>query len=408
MTPITGGTRPLRACRHTAGGRGAVRILGLLVAMVGMSACGVTNILSDDEPEQAIPPAELASFPSVVEAVEVWETDAGGAGEHFLRLTPAADETRAYVASYDGKLTAFDLGSGREIWQRSLNEPITGSPGVGDGIVAVGTKEANVFAFNADDGAALWRARVSSEVLAGTTVAEGTVTARTGDGKLFALDAGDGRRRWVFDREVPLLTLRGASTPVIDDGVVYAGFDSGRLIALKLESGETLWEFRIAIPSGRSELERIVDIDSDIVLSDDVLYGASYQGKVGAVSATLGQIDWTRDISSHAGLAIDESRVFVVDEQDHVWALERDTGNSVWKQEGLSARQLSPPALWNGLVVVGDYAGYVHFLDPVTGSFVARTRVGDERIIVPPISTDAGVLIYTSEGDLALLTLRTR
>ncbi len=371
-----------------------------------LAGCGVTNILSDGDSDQAVPPSKLVNFNAVVNVKTLWREDFGGADDHFLRLTPRVDAERVYLASHEGGVAAFDLATGREVWQRMLREPITGGPGVGDGVVAVGTKEGNVFAFDAEQGSARWRVRVSSEVLSSPAVGDGTVAARTGDGKLYALEADDGEVRWVFDREVPLLSLRGASTPLIANDILYAGYDSGRMVALELDSGEALWEFRIAIPTGRSELERIVDIDSDITLVGGMLYGASYQGKVGAVSANLGQIDWTRDISSHAGLAVDEAHVYVVDEFDHIWALARDTGNSVWKQEGLSARNLSPPALWNGLLVVGDYAGFVHFLDPGSGAFLARGRVGDARILVAPIGTDKGVIIYTSEGELALLTLR--
>jgi len=395
--PATSRSRRHRTC--------AAALAGLITAT--LAGCGIsermTGLFSSED--TATPPAELVEFEPRARVVERWRVGVGGTEEHYLKLAPVVVDDRVFAASRDGDLAAHALADGKRLWRVDTDRTITGGPGVGEGLAVIGTKEGRVLAYDVETGEEVWRKRVSSEVLATPAVGAGTVVVHTGDGKLYALEAANGARRWVYDREVPLLSLRGTGPPRIENGTIYVGLDNGRIAALDPATGQSTWELRVALPTGRSDLERIVDIDSELLIDGGTVFAASYQGKVAAISAYEGQIYWTRDISSHAGVALSDRAVFVSDEFGHVWAVERDSGISIWKQDALTARQVSSPGYWNGTAVVADLEGYVHFMDAESGEFIARRQVGDERILVAPVATEAGLLIYSTDGRLSLLDL---
>ena len=384
-----------------------MRLLLLLGVLALASACStVSNTVRDltgGEEDNSIPPAELLDFESTIEVEKVWSNRyAKGVDELFIPLIPAPYKNRVYTADRDGRMIALDAETGEEIWsERNKKWRISGGPGVGEDMVFVGTSDAEVIARDAETGEEKWVAQVSSEVLAPPVASGGTVVVRTGDGKLVGLDAQTGSRNWVYDRTIPVLTLRGTSAPVIYAGIVVAGFDNGRLVALDLTTGKLEWEARLAVPSGRSDLERMVDVDTEPTIVDDTAYAASFQANVAAVSIYGGQLEWTRDISSYAKLAVDDDHVYVTDELGNVWALERYNGTAVWRQQGLRARQVTGPAVIGDYVVVGDYEGYLHWIDRRSGDFVHRLRLDDERILVPSRKVGDVLLAFSSSGVLA-------
>jgi len=355
--------------------------------------------------DNAEPPSPLVEIDTRVTVTRLWGNDIGkGTGDTYLKLAPVYAGDRIYVAEHNGGIKAVDTRNGKIIWSRDADTRITGGPGAGDSLVMVGTGKAEILTFAADTGESLWRGRVSSEVLSAPQVSNNIVVVRTIDGKIYGLDAAGGTSLWVYERTVPTLTLRGTSSPVIAGDLVISGFDGGRVAAVELYTGKPVWETRIALGSGRSELERMIDIDAEPVVVGDVIYVITYQGRIAALTLDGGRILWTRDISSHAGLCAGESAVYITDDKSHVWALDRFTGNSLWKQDKLQARAVTAPAILGDLVVVADLEGYLHWLDKDSGEFVARVQLSKNRIIAPPISVNGILYAYASDGVLGAYT----
>ncbi len=327
-------------------------------------------------PSPVLPPVGLTSIDDPLYVRISWNSIIGsGVAEKYLKLQPAFDGTTGFVADHTGYVRAFNVTNGKKIWGIQLGTPIASGPALVEGKLLFGTSQGEVIAREPRDGSEVWRVKVSSEVLAVPTGANGVIVVRTVDGRLYGMEADSGKRIWVYDRTVPLLTLRGNSAPVIHNGIVITGSDGGKLAALTLKTGTVLWETQIADPKGRTELERMVDIDVQPVVMEDVIYVITYQGRLATVQLQSGRMMWARDISSYSGIALDPYRVYVSDSESQVWALNRFTGATLWRQDKLLRRAITGPVLQGPHLVVADYNGYVHWLKREDGRIVARKRV---------------------------------
>lgn len=370
----------------------------LLYILILLSGCGIFGDKDNTEP-----PAPLVEFMPTLTLKTLWTVSAGGGTDKsYLKIAPAFYNDQLFTASPEGHLRAFNFSNGQPVWQQKIDVPISGGPGVGDGLVLVGSQKGDVVALSETDGTKQWQVQVSSEVLATPRISQGIVVVRTIDGKLFALDSKTGERLWVYDQtRVPLLTLRGTSSPIVTHDAIIAGFDNGKLAILKLQTGQLLGEYLISEPRGRSELERMVDIDADPLLVGSIIYVTSYQGRT--VALKRGKLLWERKLSSHAGLGVDADYLYISDTKSHVWALDRYSGDDWWKQDKLQARNLTAPVSIGDYVVVGDMEGYLHWMRRDNGQFVTRYRIGKTSITVPPLVVDDILVAYNSQGKIVAL-----
>ncbi len=373
------------------------RLLLLIAATVWLSGC--SWLRGDDN---ADPPAELAEIQTKVKLQELWHADVGaGIDEQYLKLRPGIDGGRVFAADVKGRVTAYDEITGKEIWEIKTDTPIASGVGVGEGLVVVGNSEAQVIALDWRDGHEVWRAEVSSEVLSIPGADQGIVVIQSVDGKLTGLKASDGARVWVYERSVPVLSLRGTSSPVLVQGAVIAAGDNGKLAVVDLARGLVGWEASIAVPHGRSELERMVDIDSSPQIWGGTIYAVTYQGRVAAVEGNSGRVLWARDMSSAVGLGVDFSNVYVTDADSEVWALERDNSGSVWKQDKLKRRALTAPVAIGSYVAVADFEGYVHVLSRTDGEIVGRERTDSKGVLAPLVVEGDTLFVYGNSGTLS-------
>ena len=366
-----------------------------LLAALALVAC------SKDRKGKEDPPAELVKFSATVRVDRLWQAGIGG-DKPVMRLGLGVGTygERVFAASPDGDVGAFDLKSGRALWRTKTKASLGGGTGAGASLVAVGSRDGEVLALDADTGAVRWRAAVSGEVLSAPAVADTVVVVRTVDGRLYGFAAADGKLLWNEEQQVPRLTLRGAARPVIVGDTVICGFDNGRVMALNLADGAVLWDIAVATPRGRSELERLNDIDSQVRVLGDDLYVVGFQGRAAMLARESGQIWWSRDLSSFRGLDVDDEQVVVSTADGELVALQRRTGVEIWRNSSLKRRSLSSPTLLGGLVAVADFEGYVHWFDKRDGKLVARTSVGD-RVSNPPVAVGGLLLVMDDTGSIA-------
>ena len=356
--------------------------------------------------DNAAPPSELIELQSELRIESLWEKGFEGSGNAQLKLMPAYDGDILYLAEPSGDVFALDPKTGKTLWSAETNSPLSGGPGAGEGLLALGTSEAELIVLNAEDGSERWRTRVGSEVLSVPAIRGGYVVCRTGDGGVAAYTSDTAERRWLYDRSVPVLSLRGDSSPIISESQVMAGFAGGKLIGLTLDAGLVTWEAAVSTPKGRTELERVVDIDADPKLVEGTVYVTAFQGEVAAVSESSGVVLWRRKISSHAGLDASWRQLFVTDDMDYVWSLDATNGATLWQQKALGARRLSAPAMVGDYLVVGDFEGYVHWLSQDDGRQMARIKVSGDAVRHKPLVIDDWVYVLDEGGNLSVLKAR--
>ncbi len=348
-------------------------------------------------------PADLVSFNETARFQVRLIGSVGDLGESPLQ--PALAKDAIYAVSGNGSLVRFDVATGRQAWRVDSEIKVSGGVGSGEGLVLIGSDKGDVLAYD-EAGKLRWKGKVSSEVLGVPQAADGVVIVRSGDGRIAGLDASTGKRLWIYERSTPALVVRSHAGVTIQRGVAYAGFAGGRLVAMKIRTGEVMWEVAVSQPRGNTELERISDITSNPVVDDEQACAISFQGRVACYDIGQGTPLWGRDMSSDKGMALLRKYLYVTDANGSVIVLDKTSGITMWKNDQLLMRGVTAPAVLANLVVVGDYQGYLHGLNREDGNYVARVQLDGGAIRTAPIQMDDGLLVQTQSGDLYSVSVR--
>jgi outer membrane protein assembly factor BamB len=393
-----------------------MRALFLTVCLALLSGCAGLDTLKDayegigeyfGGKDNAEPPKELQPLETSHKLTVLWSESIGkGFDEQNVNLSPAITESTIYVADRRGLLQARSRLNGDKLWSVDTELAFSAGPSISKDKLILGTTNAEIVSFNLADGTLAWKSTVSSEVLAQPRSSDGVVVVRSTDGHITGLDEKTGGTLWTFERTSPLLAVRSHGAPIIADDMVLDGYGSGKLSALQIKDGKPAWEVTVAIPHGRSEIDRLVDLDSNPAVRGDTIYVSGYQSGVAALSLRDGDIQWRTDkMSSHTGLVNNRRSLFLTDANSDVWQIDARDGGDLWKQSDLHQRRLTAPALVKSMLVVGDLEGYVHALSQEDGSLQARVQIDSTPIEVPPVVFDDVIYVYTSGGKLAAISL---
>lgn len=372
----------------------------LLACVVLATGCSSTS-------KKELPPAELTKFDEEVQLKTEWSRSIGdGQGDTWNTLVPVVDGDSIFAADVNGRVMAMDRETGKVLWSKKLGLPVSGGVGVGHGLVLLGTLGGEVLALDSASGDERWRSRVTSEVLAAPVTNGDVVVVQTQDDRIVAFEASTGDQRWAFDNTPAVLSLRGTGSPLLTSRLALAGLSSGKVIAIDTHGGVPIWEQRVAIPQGRSELERIVDIDGGLLLSGNSVYAVSYQGKAAALDLDSGQVLWQRDASSSVGVAESMGSVYVAEASGTVQSIDERSVSVLWSNDALARRQLSAPEVFSSYLAVGDFEGYLHLLSQVDGRFVGRQKIDGDGLRARPLVVGDWLYVYGNSGKLVALTIR--
>jgi outer membrane protein assembly factor BamB len=350
------------------------------------------------------PPAKLVDFPETLPVKKIWSDGLGGGKKQIvlrLGLGPALDNGLVFAANHKGELLAVSLESGRRAWVKKLKLPLSAGPAARFGMVVVGTSKGVIITLDGASGRELWRAKVNSELLSAPAIGENIVVFRSVNGRLHGFDAHNGKELWSVEQQVPRLSLRGTAIPIIAKDVAISGFDNGKVMAVSLNTGDTLWDTTLASPHGRTELDKLNDIDSTVRVVGDNVFATGYQGRTAMLALDSGQLWWSHDMSSYRGLAVDDQNLFVTQSDGVVVAMRQRDGAEVWRNEKIRRRGLTAPVVLGSAIAIADYQGYVHYLDKNTGVLVARVRTSKQRVSSPPVGANNIVVVLTDGGTLA-------
>ncbi len=369
---------------------------------LGLAAVLIAAGCSKDKDVE--PPAALLKFKGTLPVKKLWGDNVGGGKKQVklrLGLGPALADGVVFAASHKGEVLAVTLETGKQVWVKKLKLPLSAGPAAGSGMVILGSSKGTVIALDAANGRERWRVHVNSELLSAPAISEKVVVLRSVDGRLHGLDSASGKELWQVEQQVPRLSLRGTATPIIAKELAISGFDNGKVMAVSLTTGDTVWDTALASPHGRTELDRLVDIDSAVRVVGDDVFAAGFQGRTAMMALDSGQIWWAHDMSSYRGLTADGENLFVTQSDGAVVALHDRDGSELWRNEDIKRRGLSTPVETSTAVAVADYQGYVHWLDKKTGYLVARIRVSKFRVSNPPVAVDDTVVVMDDDGKMA-------
>jgi outer membrane protein assembly factor BamB len=384
-------------------------LLVVCLFTTGLMACSST----EDEIDKT-EPVELTEINQQFSPKVIWEDSGNGVDDYFSRLKPAVAYGKVYSASREGSVYAHDRESGKEIWHVDLRDDnkdggffaskksalLSGGPVAGINKVFVGSENGKIFALEAETGALSWQATVKGEVISAPALDSGSLVVNTVSGIVKSFNASNGEEQWKIEQDVPSLTLRGVSSPAIAAGGVVVGSPNGSVTVYILETGQEGWSVDVGEATGSTELERVIDIDSKPIIYGDKVYAISARGNLMAIDLRSGRVLWKRQYSSHRQMTVSGNSIFLTNISGHVYAVDRNDGIERWSQLALTNRNVTGPVVSNKHVVVGDFEGYLHWLDLDTGEIVARHEVDGSGIYSTPTVSQNILFVQSRDGDL--------
>ncbi|EKU82493.1 outer membrane protein assembly factor BamB [Massilia timonae] len=374
--------------------------VGVLALMTGCSTLNSLNPFASDK--KGDQPAKLVELKGSMAVRTAWKLDIGKARGYTF--SPALTGNTVVVAGADGAIARVEAGSGKQLWRIKADTELSAGVGTDGNLIVVGGDKGQLLAFDMD-GKALWKTQLSSEILSAPVVSQGIVVARSIDNRIVGIDAANGNKKWTVQKVAPPLTLRNAPGMIVAGTDVIVAQPGGKLSSMILATGAPRWDVEVGVSRGATELERVTDIGGAPVLFENEVCAASYQGRVGCFDLVTGSAKWTRDLSSDAGVAVDQLYVFAPDDKGALHAFTRDTGSSSWKNDKLAFRRLSTPLSYGRAVAVGDFEGYVHFLSREDGSFLARAATDGSPIMGTPLVAGTNLIFQTQNGTVTAIAV---
>jgi outer membrane protein assembly factor BamB len=379
-----------------------VGVLALMTGCSSMSSMSLSSLNPFASKPKGNLPAPLVDLKGSMAVRTAWKLDVGKSRNY--QFSPALAGNTVIVAGGEGAIVRAEAASGRQIWRIKAGMDLTAGVGTDGNYIVVGGAKGTLLAFDMD-GKQLWKAQLSSEILSSPVVGQGIVVARSIDNRIVGFDAATGQKKWTVQRAAPPLTLRVAPGMVVHDKDVVIAQPGGKLLSLILATGAPRWEIEVGVARGATELERVTDIGGYPVVYEGDVCAVSYQGRAGCWDLLNGSPRWTRDVSSEAGVAVDQRFVFATDDKGAVYAYNRDTGTNAWKNDKLAYRRLSTPVSYGRAVAVGDYQGYVHFLSREDGAFLARAATDGSAISSTPVVSGSNLIFQTQNGTVTAIAV---
>ncbi|RTR34447.1 outer membrane protein assembly factor BamB [Shewanella atlantica] len=377
-----------------------------------LSACSSSDV--EEEPISPLPEIEASVFPEVS-----WTATVGnGVGDYYSRLRPTVRYDKLYVADRYGEVTAFDEKTGEKVWSQDFssafkdnilakNKGAKLAAGVtaARNMVFIGGESGILGALDAETGETIWSVIAGGELLSAPSVGEDVVVVNTSSGTLEAFNVDDGEKQWAYESKLPNLTLRGTGSASYESGGFFVGTADGKIAVVIKNNGQAAWEQAIYTPKGGNEFTRMADIDMKPLIIGENLYAVSFNGNLVSMEVRTGRVVWTRKYSSFHELADSGVNLFLVDDHSRIYSVDRRSGLESWSNTELTNRNLTSAAVFKDYIVVGDFEGYLHFINKSTGTLAGRIQIDSSGLFSQPLVEGDNIYVQTRDGKVARITL---
>lgn len=365
----------------------------LSIALIGCSSNKVKEV--------KVKPNPLPKVAQASSLVQVFSTNvSSSSSEDALRLRLDSDNGVVFALDPKGNVLAYK--GKQRLWETKVTKAgLTSGVEAADGLVIVGNQKGQVFALDQATGAIKWTAQLSGAVISSALVQSGRVIVVANDGTAYALEAETGQVAWTYKLPNASFSLRGQATPVsLDPRTVLIGTSTGYIFAIDSVAGVPRLQRRVAVSEGRSDIQRLIDVDSEPVVSGQYVVTTSFQGQVTVLDLATQRVLWSENSSSLNRPEVTDGRVIVSQADGQVIAYDLITGTQIWRNEQLLNRNLSNAVLLGSNLVVGDLDGYLHQIDPNTGTTLGRVKTSGEVRTLRVV--DNQLYVSTRKGALSI------
>jgi len=378
-----------------------VKNLLISICLILISSCSTLAFWSDDDVDN-LKPVELKSIQKDFSISVEWKKSLKGES-NLSSFKPSYYSGNMLVADPEGNIVSLNPKTGKENWKIGLDRQLSAGIASGFGKLIVSDVNGFVIAINSDTQEIIWEKNVGGEVLSRAKVTASLIIVKNSVGELIALNSNSGEQKWIYRSQLPALTIRGTGEPILEDGIVYASFDNGRLGAFQLETGLFLWDQPISFVEGSSELENLIDADSAPVITKQLLFAANYQGNLTAFDISQKRPVWNSKSSSFHSPVVTNNMIMVIQDNGSILSFSLVNLDPAWTSQEYLRRQLSSGVMYKNLMLVGDFEGYVHAINPLTGLTQGRKKVSVEPIISIVTFRD---LAYVVDQDSNIIAIK--
>jgi outer membrane protein assembly factor BamB len=360
-----------------------------------------------------LPHAALSANP-----VEIWAAPIGSGNGRRNRIStdPVAGNGLVYTIDAGAQLQATALGTGAPAWITSLVPDFDrGANASGGGLALSGnrlfatTPYGELIALDAGTGSVIWRQRLGT-VLGAPTVAGGIVYVVGRNSEAWAVEADDGRLRWRIPSSEAPSVLVGGAAPAVADGRVIFPFPSGEIVAAFPNTGVTLWNSFLAGGRLGTAYAGINDITSDPVVIGGTIYAGNQSGRVVAMNARSGTRIWSAREGAYSPVLVAGGALFFVSDRNELIRLDAGDGSRVWGTElpfyeANRARRRQAvfthygPVLAGGRLVVASGDELIRLFSPESGALVGSLPLRGGAASHPIVVGDT-LLVVSKDGRL--------
>jgi len=362
----------------------SVAKLILIVSISLLTSCFIGPVkelkiqIEDSWQDDSIPenPTPLNDAPAI-NSTKLWEQSLGSKTDDNLEFSIC--DNKLFIASSEGSIFSINPFNGNISWEKNINTKI---------IAGVSCNKKNIFFVTEDgfvqaldhQGEVLWRVLVG-QIYSKPFVQDNSLIVKTISNEFVSLNADTGNQNWIYRSPSPPLTLRSWGKINASEGIIFAGLPSGKCLALDLNSGALLWETTFSQPKGSTDIDRANDTTSQPVVVGPFLFVVASKGNLAMLDKKTGEVFWTRALSSFYELEKNNESIFVVHNSGAIYSVSMQTSKVNWRNSEYLNRNIRQVTLLNKNIIVGDYDGFLHYVDIVSGKTIGREKISSTSII---------------------------
>lgn len=344
----------------------------------------------------------------------------GDSRKNRITATPVVSGGRIFTLDSAERVTATGTNGGT-LWQADLTpagerngDASGGGLAFADGRVFVTTGFGELVALDAATGGVAWRQRLEAPVAGAPAVAGGKVFAVARDGSAWAVGAADGKIAWQLPGSAAQAGVADGSAPAVSGDSVVFPFATGQIAAAGLADGVPQWSGFVAGKRLGRAYASYSDLTGAPVIAGGTIYAGSAAGRLSAIDLATGSTLWSARDGATDPVVVAGGSVFLVNDEDQLLRLNAATGEEIWRidlpyftkdkdkrRKGIYAH--FGPVLAGGRLITASSDGLLRAFDPASGQLVGSAEIKGGAASGPAV---AGGTLYVVSKSGQLLAFR--